>query len=346
MRQKPDNKRALLTGVAGFVGSNLADRLIAEGWEVVGVDNFLTGRPENIAHLKREPRFHFVEAAVESMPEISARFDWVMHFASPASPPKYQASPIDCMRCNAEGTHKLLELCEQQRAQFFLASTSEIYGDPLRHPQVESYWGNVNPIGPRSMYDESKRYAEAMSAAFRRSRNVKTRVIRIFNTYGPRMSPDDGRVVSNFICQALSGRSLTIYGDGSQTRSFQFIEDLLEGIIRLMQVDYQEPINLGNPQEFSVLELAERIKQAVDRRDIRIVFYPLPGDDPTRRRPDISRARELLNWAPQVGLCEGLERTIPYFRGQLNRRRASKLVELGALSAQKSRPTGPSISAD
>lgn len=318
------SKRVLLTGVAGFVGSHLADRLIAENWEVVGLDNFMTGRPENIAHLEDEPQFHFIEGFVEELPPIVASFDWVMHFASPASPPRYQAAPIDCMRCNGEGTRLLLELAERNNAQFFLASTSEIYGDPAVHPQVESYLGNVNPIGPRSMYDESKRYAEAMTAAFQNTGRVDTRIIRIFNTYGPRMSPDDGRVVSNFICQALRGEALTVYGDGGQTRSFQHIDDLIEGIVRLIHKAFHLPVNLGNLQEFSILGLINVIQQVMKEQEIRITFCPLPGEDPARRRPDISRAMTLLNWKPRINLREGIERSVPYFREELARDRGKK----------------------
>ncbi len=314
--RRSDQERVLLTGVAGFVGSHLADRLIDDGWEVIGVDNFLTGRLENLAHLERETRFHFLEASVEELPDIEAAVDWVMHFASPASPPRYQEAPIRCMRCNGEGTLNLLNLAEQNGAQFLLASTSEVYGDPEIHPQVESYVGRVNPVGPRSMYDESKRYAEALTVAFQRKRGISARIIRIFNTYGPRMAPDDGRVISNFLCQALAGKPLTVYGDGTQTRSFQFVDDLLEGVLRLMQVDYHLPVNLGNPEEFTILDLAEVISELVGG-GIDIQFCPLPKDDPARRRPDIGRAQELLSWRPEILLEEGLERTVPYFRDQL-----------------------------
>lgn len=306
----------LLTGVAGFVGSHLTDRLLAEGWEVIGVDNLSTGRRQNIAHLEREARFHFLEADVEALPDIHAPLDWVMHFASPASPPKYQEHPVRCMRCNAEGTHRLLALAERSRAEFFLASTSEVYGDPRVHPQVESYVGSVNPVGPRSMYDESKRYAEAMTMAYRNKFGVGSRIIRIFNTYGPRMSPDDGRVISNFVCQALRGEPLTVYGDGSQTRSFQFVDDLVEGIVRLMGVDFGEPVNLGNPEEFTILELAHVVDEFVGG-GAGVEFCALPREDPTRRRPDITRAEELLGWQPQIRLRAGLERTVPYFLEQL-----------------------------
>lgn len=345
MARRNKNERVLLTGVAGFVGSHLADRLIEEGWEVIGVDNFMTGRAENIAHLKRESRFYFLEAAVEDMPDIEASVDWVMHFASPASPPKYQAAPIECMRCNGEGTRKLLELAQRKGAKFFLASTSEVYGDPEIHPQVESYVGSVNPVGPRSMYDESKRFAEAMTAAFQRTHGVDTRIIRIFNTYGPRMSPDDGRVISNFVCQALAGRPLTVYGDGTQTRSFQYIDDLLEGIVRLMQTDYHLPVNLGNPQEFTILDLAEVVRDLVYGGETEIIFCPLPKDDPTRRRPDISRAQELLGWQPEILLRDGLDRTVPYFRDQLGERERLP-VGLEEISGVESTSEGPSMEAN
>ncbi len=340
MARPSKDQRVLLTGVAGFVGSHLADRLIQEGWEVVGVDNFTTGRAQNIAHLERETRFHFLEASVEELPEIEASLDWVMHFASPASPPKYQAAPIECMRCNGEGTRKLLDLALKKDAQFFLASTSEVYGDPEVHPQVESYVGHVNPVGPRSMYDESKRFAEAMTVAYRNKHSVAARIIRIFNTYGPRMAPDDGRVISNFICQALQGRSLTIYGEGTQTRSFQYIDDLLEGVVRLMQVDYFEPVNLGNPDEHTILDLAEIVCGLLGD-STELTFCPLPKDDPTRRRPDIDRAEQVLDWRPSVPLRQGLAHTVAYFRDQLDLERPVPAVveELAAAEASQEAPS-------
>jgi dTDP-glucose 4,6-dehydratase len=346
MARQSRDPRVLLTGVAGFVGSHLADRLIQEGFEVIGIDNFMTGRSENLAHLERETRFHFLEASVEELPDIEASVDWVMHFASPASPPKYQEAPIECMRCNAEGTRLLLELADREDAQFLLASTSEIYGDPKVHPQVESYVGSVNPVGPRSMYDESKRYAEAMTVAFQDVRSVPTRIIRIFNTYGPRMAPDDGRVVSNFVCQALAGKALTVYGDGSQTRSFQYIDDLVEGVVQMMGCDYNRPVNLGNPEEFTILELAEVVRELVDEHDTKIVFCPLPKDDPTRRRPDISRARQLLGWQPNIRLRDGLERTVPYFRDQLDRVHERVTAGLEVLSSVESTSEGPPLQAN
>ena len=309
--------RACLVGAAGFIGSNLTRRLLDEGWEVVGVDNFITGRRSNLASCFSNPRFDFIEADAIHPFKVTGKVDWVLHFASPASPPKYLERPIETLRVNSEGKHNLLTLASLKNARFFFASTSEIYGDPLVHPQPESYWGHVNSVGPRSVYDEAKRYAEAMVYAYRRTLGVPVRLIRIFNTYGPFMDPDDGRVVSNMICQALKGTPLTVYGDGSQTRSFQFIDDLIEGIVRLMRVDYQEPVNLGNPEEFSVLELAQMVKEIIGSSS-EIVFQPLPADDPQQRRPVIDRAREVLNWRPAVKLRHGLPRTIEYFRQELN----------------------------
>ena len=307
-------RRALVTGAAGFVGSHLCDRLLAEGWEVVGVDNFLTGHRRNLAHLMEEPRFRFIEGDVCQPLVLQGPLDWVLHFASPASPPRYQDCPIHCLRTNAEGTHLLLELARELGAKFFFASTSEVYGDPEVHPQVESYRGNVSCTGPRSMYDEGKRYGEAMVMAHRQQHGTDTRIIRIFNTYGPRMAPDDGRVVSNFVCQALQGEALTVYGDGGQTRSFQYVDDLVEGIWRLMHVDgAYEPVNLGNPHELTILELAETIRELLPGGTTEVRYEPLPADDPTRRKPDIDRAKALLDWQPKTMLREGLSKTVPYF---------------------------------
>jgi dTDP-glucose 4,6-dehydratase len=286
--------RILITGAAGFIGSHLIERFLGEGHEVIGVDNFATGRRENISRLLDYPWGTFLERDVIEPLVLEGELDWVMHFASPASPPKYSALAVETLRANAEGTRHLLELAERHGAAFLLASTSEIYGDPHVHPQPEHYWGNVSSTGPRSMYDEAKRYAEAMTMAFARSRGVDTRIARIFNTYGPRMDLDDGRVVTNFIAQSLRGQPLTVYGDGRQTRSFQYIDDLVEGIRRLMDTEYSGPVNLGNPEEYTMLELA--------------------ADDPKQRRPDISLARELLSWEPLVPLRDGLLRTIECFR--------------------------------
>ena len=304
--------RILLTGAAGFIGSHLADRLLAKDHEVIGVDSMITGRPENLVHLEGHPRFRFIEHDVTKPLEIEGRLDWVMHFASPASPPKYLAEPIKTLRVNAEGTFHLLELARAKGASFFLASTSEVYGDPLVHPQPETYWGNVNPVGPRAVYDEGKRYAEAMATAYHTHYGLPIRIVRIFNTYGPRMDPDDGRVVTNFITQALKGEPLTVYGDGSQTRSFCYIDDLIEGIVRLMGVDYSGPVNLGNPEEYTVLELARLVKELTGSPS-EIVFKPLPQDDPKQRRPDITLAKRLLGWEPRVPVREGLERTIAHY---------------------------------
>lgn len=310
--------RVLLTGAAGFIGSNLMRRLLNEDCDVIGVDNLITGRRSNLEECFSNPRFDFIEADAVLPLKIPGKLDWVLHFASPASPPKYLANPVETMRINSEGTFNLLSAARLKDAQFFFASTSEVYGDPLVHPQPESYWGHVNPVGPRSVYDEAKRYGEAMVYACHRSWGLPVRVIRIFNTYGPFMDPTDGRVVSNMICLALKGAPLTVYGNGSQTRSFQFVDDLVEGILRLMGVDFQQPVNLGNPEEFSVLELAWMVKELVGS-DSEIVFQQLPEDDPKQRRPVIDRAMEVLGWKPQIPLDRGLPRTIEYFRTELSR---------------------------
>jgi dTDP-glucose 4,6-dehydratase len=305
--------RILLTGAAGFVGSHLARRLVADGDLVIGVDNLTTGRLSNLSQLSESSSFRFVEADAASPVPVDEPLDWILHFASPASPPRYLERPVETLRVNAEGTRHLLELAEAKGAGFMLASTSEVYGDPLVHPQTESYWGNVNPVGPRSVYDEGKRYAEALATAFHRTSGVPIRICRIFNTYGPRMDPRDGRLVSNFIVQSLAGEPLTVYGDGSQTRSFQYVDDLVEGIVRLLAADTSRPINLGNPEERSVLELAELVRDLTGSRS-RIEFLPLPEDDPRRRRPDITLARQLLHWEPVVPLEDGLRLTIDSFR--------------------------------
>lgn len=307
--------RILLTGVAGFIGSSLALRLLTEGHEVIGVDNFITGQRKHVHTLSTYANFSFIEHDVIHPLDIVDKFDWVMHFASPASPPKYLKYPIETLRVNSEGTRNLLEIARSTGAGFFLASTSEVYGDPLVHPQTESYWGNVNPVGPRSVYDEAKRYAEAIAVAYGKQRGVPVRIIRIFNTYGPSMDIHDGRVVTNFIRQALYGEPLTVYGNGLQTRSFQFIDDLVEGIIRLMEIRVacHEPVNLGNPIEFTVLELAQQVIELLGSKS-RIVYLPLPIDDPVQRCPDIQRAKDLLGWMPQVSLEEGLVKTIQGLR--------------------------------
>jgi dTDP-glucose 4,6-dehydratase len=305
--------RILVTGAAGFLGSHLSDRLLAEGHSVVGMDNFLTGHPDNIAHLIGNPHFQFIQHDVTNFVYVEGTLDGVFHFASPASPIDYLEKPIQTLKVGSLGTHKTLGLAKAKGARFLIASTSEVYGDPQVHPQPESYWGHVNPIGPRGVYDEAKRFAEAMTMAYHRYHGVDTRIVRIFNTYGPRMRPNDGRVVSNFIVQALRGQPLTIYGDGSQTRSFCFVSDLIEGIYRLFQSDRSDPVNIGNPGEFTVRQLAERVIELTGSRS-EIVTRPLPEDDPKVRKPDITRARERLGWEPKVQLDEGLRRTIEFFR--------------------------------
>jgi nucleoside-diphosphate-sugar epimerase len=307
--------RILLTGAAGFVGSHLVDRLLVDGHEVIGVDNLATGREGNLAHLGNNPRFRLVRADASRPLDIDGPVDWILHLASPASPPRYLERPIETLLVNAEGARHLLELALRSGAGFLMASTSEVYGDPHVHPQPESYWGNVNPIGPRSVYDEGKRYAEAITMAYQRQHGLRTRICRIFNTYGPRMEPHDGRVVSNFVRQALAGEPLTVYGDGSQTRSFQYVDDLVEGIVRLLASDTVDPVNLGNPNEFTMIELAHLVLELTGSQS-ELVFEQLPEDDPRQRRPDISRARDLLGWQPRVALRDGLQRTIQAFSEQ------------------------------
>ncbi|MDP3774992.1 MAG: SDR family oxidoreductase [Gemmatimonadales bacterium] len=309
--------RILITGVAGFLGSHLADRLLADGHDVVGMDNFVTGSPDNLAHLMGNQRFAFVQHNVTNFIYVAGPVDGVLHFASPASPRDYLELPIQTLKVGSLGTHKALGLALAKKARFLLASTSEVYGDPLVHPQPESYWGNVNPVGPRGVYDEAKRFAEALTMAYHRFHGVDTRIGRIFNTYGPRMRPRDGRVVSNFIVQALNGEPLTLYGDGSQTRSFCYVDDLVEGILRLFERGAAEPTNLGNPVEFTVHQLAEKVLALTGSKSP-IVREPLPEDDPKVRQPDISSARTLLGWEPRTDLDAGLAKTIDYFRGRLS----------------------------
>jgi dTDP-glucose 4,6-dehydratase len=308
--------RILITGGAGFLGSHLCDRFISEGHDVVCVDNLITGNRDNIAHLFGNPKFSFIHHDVTEYIYVAGSLDYVLHFASPASPIDYLELPIQTLKVGAMGTHKVLGLAKDKQARFLLASTSEVYGDPLVHPQPESYWGNVNPIGPRGVYDEAKRFAEALVMAYHRVHGMQTRIARIFNTFGPRMRPRDGRVVSNFIMQALRGESLTVYGDGTQTRSFCYVDDLIEAITRLLFSDEMEPVNLGNPLEMSVLQLAELVRE-LSGADVGIVMKPLPTDDPKVRRPDISRAREALGWEPRVDLREGLKSTLNYFKTKL-----------------------------
>jgi dTDP-glucose 4,6-dehydratase len=305
--------KVVITGAAGFLGSHLTDRFLAEGHEVVGIDNLITGGVANLAHLGRESRFTFIREDVSRSLTVEGGVDGVLHFASPASPIDYLEHPIATLEVGSLGTRNALELARTRRARFFMASTSEVYGDPLEHPQRETYWGNVNPVGPRSVYDEAKRFSEALTMAYHREHGLDTRIVRIFNTYGPRMRPRDGRVVSNFIVQALAGEPLTIYGDGSQSRSFCYVSDEVEGIYRLFMRGDAEPTNIGNPDEFTVRELADLVLELTGSRS-KIVSRPLPTDDPKVRRPDISRARERLDWSPQVPLREGLRRTIAWFR--------------------------------
>ncbi|MBI4502703.1 MAG: SDR family oxidoreductase [Gemmatimonadetes bacterium] len=305
--------RILVTGAAGFLGSHLCDRLLRDGHDVLGMDNLLTGSLANIAHLEGNSRFRFVRHDVTNYLEVSGPLEGVFHFASPASPVDYLALPIQTLKVGSLGTHKTLGLAKAKTARFLLASTSEVYGDPHVHPQPESYWGHVNPVGPRGVYDEAKRFAEAMTMAYHRHHGVDTRIVRIFNTYGPRMRARDGRVVSNFIVQALKGEPLTIYGDGSQTRSFCYVDDLIDGIVRLFERGGAEPVNIGNPDEFTVRQLAEHVLRLTGSGSS-VVECDLPVDDPRQRRPDIGRARETLGWQPTVGLEEGLRRTIAYFK--------------------------------
>lgn len=311
--------RLLITGGAGFIGSHLCDYFIARGDEVIAMDNFLTGSPDNITHLQDHPRFKFIRQDVTDYIRIDGYVDAILHFASPASPVSYMAYPIQTMKVGALGTHKALGLARAKGARFLLASTSEVYGEPLVHPQREEYWGNVNPIGPRSVYDEAKRFAEALTLAYHRAHNVDVRIVRIFNTYGPRNALDDGRVVPNFIGQALRGEPLTVHGDGSQTRSFCYVSDEVEGIARLLESNETLPVNIGNPNEISILTFAEKINTLTGNK-AGIVFRPRPVDDPSRRCPDISKAKKLLGWEPKVSLDEGLSKTIEYFAAKIGKK--------------------------
>ena len=330
--------RVLITGGAGFLGSHLCERFLNEGWEVTAIDNYITGSDANIAHLLNHPHFTLLKKDITRPLEISdssprgsgtlaegragkkgsaAKFDWILHFASPASPKDYLRYPLETLRVGSLGTLHVLELAQAHGAHFFLASSSEVYGDPKVHPQDEEYWGNVNPIGPRSVYDEGKRFSEALSMAYHRSLGLEIRIARIFNTYGPRMKRDDGRVIPNFINQALRNKPLTVNGDGSQTRSFCYVDDLIEGIFRLMNSNISLPINLGNPTEICIMDLAKRIRENAKSKS-EIIFHPLPTDDPKVRRPDIQKASDLLGWSPRVGLDGGLEKTILWFRSALH----------------------------
>ena len=304
--------RALVTGGAGFLGSHLCDALLGEGYSVVAADNLLTGRLSNVEHLRKDSRFEFIEQDV-CEPIRCGAVDYVFHFASPASPVDYAAHGIETLKVGSYGTFEALEIARKHGARFMMASTSECYGDPLVHPQTETYWGHVNPIGPRSVYDEAKRFSEAVTMAYHRYHKVDTRILRIFNTYGPRMQINDGRVVPNFMGQALRGENLTVYGDGSQTRSFCYVSDEIDGIVRLSRSAEHEPVNIGNPDEFTIMECAKRVI-AITGSSSTIQFEPLPKDDPKQRRPDISKARRLLAWAPRVQLEDGLKLSLDYFR--------------------------------
>jgi dTDP-glucose 4,6-dehydratase len=310
----------LVTGAAGFLGSHLCDSLLSEGHQVIGVDNLSTGNLDNLAHLKNERRFFFEQADITETFD-PGKVDYVFNFASPASPVDYMRLGIETLRVGSVGTLQTLEIAKKYRAGYLHASTSECYGDPLVHPQTESYWGNVNPIGPRSVYDEAKRFSEAAVAAYHRYEGVNTHLVRIFNTYGPRLQPNDGRLISNLVMQALRGEPLTIYGDGSQTRSFCYCSDLIDGIVRLSKSEEHDPVNIGNPEEWTILECAKEV-QAVLGLTSEIVFKPLPQDDPMRRRPDITRARTLLGWAPKVSLRQGLELSMSYFRACVENEKA------------------------
>lgn len=302
----------LITGVAGFLGSHLADRFLAEGYGVVGVDNFITGSSGNLAHLERDRRFQLIEHDISTPLSVDEALDGVLHFASPASPPDYLDLPIQTLEAGGFGARHTLDLALRHRARYLLASTSEVYGDPQVHPQTEDYWGHVNPVGPRGVYDEAKRYAEAMTMAYHRAHGLDTSIVRIFNTYGPRMRPDDGRVVSNFIVQGLRGEPMTVYGDGAQTRSFCYVDDCVDGIFRLFRSPRVDPVNIGNPEEVTVLELARMVMEETGSSQAP-VFLPLPADDPGVRCPDIAAARRCLGWSPRIGLREGLRRTVRYF---------------------------------
>ncbi|HEX4536861.1 MAG TPA: UDP-glucuronic acid decarboxylase family protein [Candidatus Acidoferrum sp.] len=316
--------RAVVTGGAGFLGSHLCDRLLAEGWDVLAVDNFITGTAENVWHLAKNTKFKLENEDVSNNDalQVDGEVGYVLHFASPASPPDYLKHPIATMMVGSIGTQNALKLALRKNAKFFMASTSECYGDPEMSPQKEEYWGHVNSVGPRAVYDEAKRFSEAMTMAYYRHHGVDTRIVRIFNTYGPRMRLNDGRALPNFVYQALSGQALTIYGDGKQTRSFCYVDDLIDGIYKLMLSDEHLPVNIGNPQEITILEFAERIRKHFDNVP-QIIFEPLPQDDPKRRCPDISKAKRILKWEPKINLEEGLKRTLAYFKQEFSRQQTA-----------------------
>lgn len=309
--------RVLITGAAGFLGSHLCDRFWKDGYHVIGMDNLITGDLANIQHLFKEERFEFYHHDVSKFVFVPGRLDYILHFASPASPADYLRMPIQTLKVSSLGTHNLLGLARVKKARILVASTSEVYGDPLEHPQKESYWGNVNAVGPRGVYDEAKRFMESLTMAYHNYHGLDTRIVRIFNTYGPRMRLNDGRALPAFISQGLRGEPITVFGDGSQTRSFCYVDDLIEGIVRLLHSDYVYPVNLGNPEEISILEFAKEIQSLTGNRS-EIVFKPLPKDDPKQRRPDITLARQLLGWEPRVSRREGLAITLEYFKNHIS----------------------------
>lgn len=311
-------KRVLITGAAGFLGSHLCDRFIAEGYEVIGMDNLITGNLANIEHLFKLKEFEFYHHDVSKFVYVPGKLDYILHFASPASPIDYLKIPIQTLKVGSLGTHNLLGLAKAKQARILVASTSEVYGDPLVHPQSEDYWGNVNPIGPRGVYDEAKRFQEAITMAYHTYHGLETRIVRIFNTFGPRMRLDDGRALPAFMSQALNGEDITVFGDGSQTRSFCYVDDLIEGIYRLLLSDYPYPVNIGNPEEITLLQFAEEILALTGSKS-KIVFKPLPQDDPKQRRPDISKAKEILGWQPRFTRSEGLRITLEYFKNALGK---------------------------
>ena len=313
-----DKKRILITGAAGFLGSHLCDRFLAEGYHVIAMDNLITGNIKNIEHLFPLKDFEYYHHDVSRFVHVPGKLDYILHFASPASPIDYLKMPIQTLKVGSLGTHNLLGLAKEKKARMLIASTSEVYGDPTVHPQPEEYWGNVNPVGPRGVYDEAKRFQEAITMAYHNFHGVETRIIRIFNTYGPRMRLDDGRALPAFMSQALNGEDLTMFGDGSQTRSFCYVSDLVEGIYRLLLCDYHLPVNIGNPQEITLLQFAEEILKLIETKS-KIVYLPLPKDDPKQRKPDITKAQTILGWAPKVERAEGLKITLEYFKKELGK---------------------------